>query len=73
MLLMRYVNQGWILDGFPVTSNQAQLLEEVLNQLQYKPVYEMEAKKTQTSTVTVILQPQKKYLFPLLHLILSYY
>ncbi|MBZ3886180.1 Sperm flagellar protein 2 [Sciurus carolinensis] len=46
------VNQGWILDGFPMTFNQAQLLEEALTGYN-RNLIEKEAKKTQISTLAV--------------------
>ncbi|XP_053454848.1 sperm flagellar protein 2 [Nycticebus coucang] len=43
-------DQGWVLDGFPTTLNQVQLLEEALTGYN-RTLIEMEAKKAQRSTL----------------------
>ncbi|XP_012662505.1 sperm flagellar protein 2 [Otolemur garnettii] len=43
-------DQGWVLDGFPMTLNQVQLLEEALTGYN-RSLIEMEAKKAQRSTL----------------------
>ncbi|XP_008573011.1 PREDICTED: sperm flagellar protein 2 [Galeopterus variegatus] len=46
------VNQGWVLDGFPMTLNQAQLLEEALTGYN-RNLIETEGRKTQIPTLAV--------------------
>ncbi|XP_045141275.1 sperm flagellar protein 2 [Echinops telfairi] len=46
------VDQGWILDGFPMTANQAKLLEEALTGYN-KEQLELDAKRAQISTLVV--------------------
>ncbi|XP_036062821.1 sperm flagellar protein 2 [Onychomys torridus] len=52
-------NQSWVLDGFPMTLNQAQLLEEALTG--YKKKYkEAERKKAQMPTLALGPTPSKE-------------
>ncbi|ERE85825.1 sperm flagellar protein 2 [Cricetulus griseus] len=53
------VNQSWVLDGFPMTLNQAQLLEEALTGHQRKPT-EAERKKTFMPTLSLGATPSKE-------------
>nr|KAF6442386.1 sperm flagellar 2 [Rousettus aegyptiacus] len=46
------VDQGWVLDGFPMTLNQAKLLEEALTGCDRSSI-EQEEKKAQISTLAV--------------------
>ncbi|XP_021117165.1 sperm flagellar protein 2 isoform X2 [Heterocephalus glaber] len=57
------VNQGWILDGFPMTLNQTQLLEEALIGCN-RSLIEMETKKTQISTLAVDPMSSKEVPLP---------
>ncbi|XP_070332676.1 sperm flagellar protein 2 isoform X4 [Odocoileus virginianus] len=46
------IHKGWILDGFPMTLNQAELLEEALTGYN-RNLIELQGKKSQTSTLAV--------------------
>ncbi|XP_043344812.1 sperm flagellar protein 2 isoform X3 [Cervus canadensis] len=46
------IHKGWILDGFPMTLNQAELLEEALTGYN-RSLIELQGKKSQTSTLAV--------------------
>ncbi|XP_004605607.1 sperm flagellar protein 2 [Sorex araneus] len=46
------MNQGWILDGFPMTLNQAKLLEEALTGYS-RSLQEQETERSQTSVLAV--------------------
>lgn len=46
------MDQSWVLDGFPMTLNQAKLLEEALTGCDRSPI-ELEEKKAQMSTLAV--------------------
>lgn len=46
------MDQGWVLDGFPMTLNQAKLLEEALTGCDRSSI-EQEEKKAQISTLAV--------------------
>ncbi|KAL6042801.1 hypothetical protein STEG23_015389, partial [Scotinomys teguina] len=52
-------NQSWVLDGFPMTLNQAQLLEEALTGYKRKCI-EAEKKKAQMPTLAVGPTPSKE-------------
>ncbi|XP_042117374.1 sperm flagellar protein 2 isoform X5 [Peromyscus maniculatus bairdii] len=53
------VNQSWVLDGFPMTLNQAQLLEEALTGYK-KKCKEAEKKKAQMPTLALGPTPSKE-------------
>lgn len=53
------VNQSWVLDGFPMTLNQAQLLEEALTGYK-KKCEEAEKKKAQMPTLALGPTPSKE-------------
>ncbi|KAB0369644.1 hypothetical protein FD755_018637 [Muntiacus reevesi] len=46
------IHKGWILDGFPMTLNQAELLEEALTGYN-RSLIELQGKKSQTSTLAI--------------------
>ncbi|XP_051006911.1 sperm flagellar protein 2 isoform X2 [Acomys russatus] len=56
------MNQSWILDGFPMTLNQAQLLEEALTGYKRK-FRESERKKTQMPTLSFSTTASKEVSF----------
>uniref|UniRef100_A0A8C0S5J4 Calponin-homology (CH) domain-containing protein n=1 Tax=Canis lupus familiaris TaxID=9615 RepID=A0A8C0S5J4_CANLF len=57
------VDQGWVLDGFPMTLNQAKLLEEALTGYN-REALELEEKKTQIPTLAVDASTSKEVPLP---------
>lgn len=57
------MDQGWVLDGFPMTLNQAKLLEEALTGYN-REALELEEKKTQIPTLAVDASTSKEVPLP---------